>query len=94
MNPIEFIFRLIGWFIRLFDLLLIVYCLMSWFVSPVNRFRLLLSRLMDPLLEPFRKLQRQLLGNRLPIDLSPIIALFAINLAQSALSLLGGLFRF
>ncbi len=62
---------------------LMLYLLMGWFAKPNNRLRVILSAIFDPLLQPLRALQVRLLGNRLPIDLSPLLGFFAIQLLDT-----------
>ncbi len=62
---------------------LIIRAVMSWFVSPFNRFYRILQRLTEPMIAPFRPLSMRIAGGRLPIDLSPLFAFFALYLLQS-----------
>ncbi len=67
--------------LSLLQILIIVRVVMSWVVSPVSRhpFVQLVRNLTDPILESIRSL----LPRTGMIDLSPMIALFAIYLLQS-----------
>ena len=70
--------------LSLLQILIIVRVLMSWVVSPVSRNPVvqLIRTLTDPILEPIRSL----LPRTGMIDLSPMIALFAIYLLQSLIA--------
>jgi YggT family protein len=77
-----------AWFIlyytlELFKWLIIARAIMSWFVSPHSKHPIVTSvrRLTDPILRPLSELV-PLAGG---IDLSPILAFFAITLIQQAI---------
>lgn len=91
--PLYYLYRLIDGLLRIIYLLLIVYCVMSWFASRANKFFQLLSLIFDPILKPFRYLQAKLLGSRLAVDLSPILAVFAIELCHRLLAWMFRLLR-
>lgn len=78
-----YLVRVLGSLMQLISLAMLAYCAMSWFVSPYNRFYQALSQLLAPLLNPFRRLQRRLTG--IPMDFSPILALFALQLVYGIL---------
>ena len=61
---------------------LILRALMSWFVSPFNRFYRVLQTVTEPMITPFRPLAMRLTNGRLPIDLAPLFAFFALMLLQ------------
>ncbi len=85
------IYTIFSWIYRLASLvsfILFAYCILSWFLPPQNRFMQLLSKIIDPLLEPFRRLLRKRFGWNMPIDFSPILLGFAIQLVMYLLQLL------
>ena len=61
---------------------LVLHAILSWFVSPFNKFQLFLGRITGPLCAPFRPLLDRLIKRRLPIDLAPLAALLALSLAE------------
>lgn len=76
------IISLIGWAFQLYTYALIIYIFMSWFPGArESQFGIILSKICEPYLEVFRKFIPPL-GM---IDFSPIIAIFALQLAQSGL---------
>lgn len=79
--------------IKLTDLLatvIFVDVLLSWILSPFNKFRQFLDRLVDPILRPFRNLISRFLpptgGMRL--DFSPMLAIVVLQLIARGLTLL------
>ena len=77
------IFRGISAFIQIAQLILVLYCLASWVLSPTNRFYEVLRNLAWPIIAPFRGIAEWVMTKiRLPIDLSALIALFALNIAE------------
>ncbi|HUF02616.1 MAG TPA: YggT family protein [Aridibacter sp.] len=73
--------------IGIYTLLIVVRIVMSWVTSGSNKLLRLLSRLTDPILEPFRRLIPPL-GM---FDLSPIIVLFLLHFLQIAVLAVFGL---
>lgn len=76
------LFSLISLAFRLYSFALIIYIFMSWFPgareSAIGQF---LTKICEPFLEPFRRFIPPL-GM---IDISPIVAILALNLAQFGL---------
>ena len=69
------------WFWRLLDLAILVYCIMSWVVTPGSRlysFYYKLSCYLEPLFVPVRRLLGRLRLN-LPIDLAPWIIMILLG---------------
>ncbi len=74
---------------RILSILVIVYVVMSYFVSPWNSIRRSLARIVEPMLDPLRRFIPPL-G---PLDLSPIVLLILINVvAQVLISLVTTIF--
>lgn len=76
--------------IGIYTLLIVVRIVLSWVTSASNKLTRLLSRLTDPILEPFRRLIPPL-GM---FDLSPIIVLFLLHFVQIAVFAVFGLGQF
>ena len=76
------IIRLVNVAINLYVILIILRSIASWFpipsLRPVYQF---LYDMTEPVLAPFRRM----IGYRLPIDLSPWLAIIVLQLAQSLL---------
>lgn len=68
---------------KLYIFFIVARCLASWFpipaLRPVYRF---LYEMTEPVLKPFR----QLIGYRMPIDLSPWLAIIVLQLIESMLT--------
>lgn len=65
--------------IRTIDIILLVYVLMSWFVSPYHPLRQGLGRLLEPFLAPIRNLMPQT-GM---MDFSPIVLFIILFMIES-----------
>jgi YggT family protein len=57
----------------------IIDIIISYFVSPYNQFRMLLDRIVNPMLNPLRKVIPPLGG----IDFSPVVLIILIQVAES-----------
>lgn len=74
---------LLTWGVQLYTYALIAYILMSWVPSiQQSSFGKFLGKICEPYLEPFRKIIPPL-GM---IDISPIVAIFVLNLAMTGIS--------
>lgn len=73
------VFNLIGTLLQLYSFAIIAYILLSWFPGArESGFGQILVKICEPYLEPFRKIIPPL-GM---IDISPIVAILALRLAQ------------
>ncbi|WP_082472271.1 YggT family protein [Paenibacillus bovis] len=71
---------------QIYTYMLIIYILLSWLPSArESSFGQLLGRLVEPYLAPFRRFIPPIGG---VLDISPIVALFVLNLAFSGLQYL------
>ena len=79
--------------LRAFELVLFVYCVMS-FIAPGNDLYRKASEYMELVLNPFRrKLYEWIPAMRnLPVDVSPLFLWFTVELAMAALSILRRVF--
>jgi YggT family protein len=78
----ETVFGLLIRLIELYSWALIIYILLSWFPNArESSFGQVLSRICEPYLEPFRRFVPAF-GM---IDISPIVAIFALKLAAEGL---------
>lgn len=66
----------VSMFIKVFYFTLIASVILSWVGSPSNPFVMLIHQLVEPVLAPIRRFLPDLGG----LDISPIIAFFALNL--------------
>ena len=70
-------------FLTILQLILVAYSIMSWITSPFNRLYMLLSRMVQPLIAPFRGIASALIRRGLRIDISVLLALLALQILQS-----------
>lgn len=70
----------IYWIINIVELLILARCILS-FLPFNNSFTGWVYMATEPILSPFRKLMQRFTG-AMPIDFSPILAIFAIQLFQ------------
>ncbi|MEQ6375252.1 YggT family protein [Bacillaceae bacterium S4-13-58] len=83
------VISLIGTIIYFYNILLIIYILMSWFPGArESSFGKMLANLCEPYLEPFRKIIPPL-GM---IDISPIVAILVLNFASRGVNQLAFMF--
>ena len=78
MSPIA---QIIGSLLQLFNFLLIIWCLLSWFpnINWYDQPFKTLDMIVRPVIEPFRKIIPPI-GN---IDISPIVAIMCLNVLYS-----------
>ena len=74
--------------IRLFEIVLFVNIILSWFVHStpnmaVRNIYLWTSRIIDPLLDPIRRLLRPYMGG-MPFDISPMVLYLFLNILGRA----------
>lgn len=78
-----FIFSLIGFVLRLYKLLVLIYFVLSLFKVPANKWIGLLGSVIEPVLNPIRKLLNQFLPKDWQIiDWSPVALWLAITIIQ------------
>lgn len=77
------VFLVVGVLYQIYSYMIVIYILMSWIPNSRESFiGELLGRFVEPFLAPFRRFIPPLMG---AIDISPIIAIFALRLAYSGL---------
>lgn len=81
MNFIGFLIFLVQIVASIFSLLLIVDILLSYFLSPFNSVRMVLDRIVQPVLTPIRRIVPPIAM----IDFSPVILLILIQLVENLL---------
>ncbi|CAJ1314291.1 YggT family protein [Paenibacillus sp. PK4536] len=79
----ETAFAVLNALYRIYTYMIIIYILLSWLPSArESSFGQILARLVEPYLAPFRRFIPPIMG---AIDISPIVALFVLQLAFSGL---------
>ena len=74
------IFQIVNTLFRIYFYMILIYVLMSWLPNVRESFvGELLGKLVEPYLSPFRRFIPPIMGM---IDISPIIALFVLQLAE------------
>ena len=81
MNIIGLLIFLVQTVAWVFSLLLIVDILLSYFLSPYNSVRMVLDRIVQPVLTPIRRIVPPIAM----IDFSPVILLILIQLVENLL---------
>ncbi|MFD1989516.1 MULTISPECIES: YggT family protein [Paenibacillus] len=80
---LETAFAVLNALYRIYTYMIIIYILLSWLPSArESSFGQILARLVEPYLAPFRRFIPPIMG---AIDISPIVALFVLQLAFSGL---------
>ena len=72
-------------FLNIVSAVLVIYALMTWFVRPDNPIYIFFARIADFIVSPFRPISSWLFGRGFRIDLSVVLALFAIRIIRSLL---------
>lgn len=76
--------------IKIYTWIIIIYILMSWIPNARgSQFGMVLEEICEPFLAPFRKIIPPIGGM---LDISPIIAIIALNLAQAGVFAIANLF--
>ena len=75
--------RFVSVFFEVYILLILAYVLTSWIRMPYALHRV--QRFLDDVCEPYIRLFRRILPSIGPLDLSPIVAVIALVLAQQVL---------
>ncbi|MBD7910055.1 MULTISPECIES: YggT family protein [Clostridium] len=76
----EIIIKILLTFIRFYELIIFIECILSWIIQDSrNEIMNLLRTITNPILEPFRRLQYKYFGN-VGIDVSPIFALILLQM--------------
>lgn len=83
--------RIILNFVSVLQTLIVIDALMSWFIPPrSNTFSKVIGVIVDPIVEPFRRLQERFYRGSIPIDFSPMLAIIALGLARSIVNSIFG----
>ena len=80
--------RFVDTFIWVYILLILAYILTSWIRMPYSLHRV--QRFLDDVCEPYIRLFRRVLPSFGPLDLSPIVAIFALYIVRRLLDELIG----
>lgn len=67
-------------FVRIVSGLIFLYCLLSWFMRPDSKLFRVISRVVQPILEPFRPLGNKLIQLGFRVDLTPWVAIVVLEL--------------
>lgn len=76
------IYQGVSYFARIVSVLIFIYCILSWVTRPDSPVFRLISRLVQPLIEPFRPIGNKLIEWGFRIDLTPWVAMIALQILQ------------
>ena len=85
-----FLVRAVNLLFRVLSSMILVYCIMSWFVrpgSPLYRIYCFLDELVEPLIYPFRKISAGVAYST-GVDFAPWLTLIFFNVIQNAIYLI------
>ena len=69
--------------LRIYTWVIVAGSLLSWFVPPDNMLRRFISFLTEPVVGPFRRITaRYMSRGAIPIDFSPMFAIFALLIVE------------
>ena len=86
---IDLVFRILYLALWLFDVALLIYVAMSWLRPTANRWTELLRKIVEPVLNPIRRILVEKLPPRLQIfDWSPLVAWLLVELVRYLLGTL------
>ncbi|MCF2621034.1 YggT family protein [Collinsella tanakaei] len=83
--PIYTVYQVITTLVDFYQILIVVYCLFSWFPIRQGGFAYDVAVVLDRLCGPYLNLFRRIIPPFGGIDFSPVIALIALNLAERLL---------
>ena len=75
----------VNWALTAAYYLIIIRAILSWFMRPDQPIYAMIIRITEPMIAPFRPLAYRLTNGRLPLDLAPLFAFFAIRILQRLL---------
>ncbi len=91
-DAVDSIERFVDAFIAVYILLILAYVITSWIRLPYSPWLNRIQRFLYDVCEPYLRLFRRVLPSIGPLDLSPMVAVIVLIIAQRAVgSLLGGL---
>lgn len=79
MTILGFVIVAIDWIFRLLELLVIAQVILSYFMSPFHPVRIFIDRMVNPLLNPIRRVVPSFGG----LDFSPLVLLILLQLLQT-----------
>lgn len=82
----------ITYFLRIVELALVIYCILSWFVPYDSKVMRLLGKVVGPLIWPVRNLIARFTQNPILLSLSPLAAMLLLNVISAVLLRIGRMF--
>ena len=70
---------------NIYTYVILACAVLSWFVRPDNRLYLFLRSICEPVVAPFRKLAARLMPRGMMIDISSLLAYFALQIVIALL---------
>lgn len=79
------LYNIIDGVFRVLELAILIECIASWIPQMrYNKFMEIIHMITEPVLKPCRRLQYRFFSN-MPVDFSPVIALFAMEIIERIL---------
>jgi YggT family protein len=75
------VFTIIHWIIQAFILLVVIQAILSFFMSPYHRVRMTIDQIVNPFLNPIRRIVPTL-GN---LDFSPLVLIILLQVLDNIL---------
>lgn len=82
----------ITYFLRIVELALVAYCILSWFVPRDAKVMRLLGKVVEPLIWPARRLIARFTQNPVVMSLSPLVVMLLLNVVSAILLRIGRMF--
>ena len=83
----------ITYFLRIVELALLAYCILSWVVPYEAKVMRLLGKVVEPLIWPARRLIARFTQNPIILSLAPLLVMLMLNVVSAILLRIGGMFH-
>lgn len=85
MNFVRAVLIAFIYVLQIFSWLIVIEALLSWVVDPFHPIMQFIRRFTEPILDPFRRLTERMPMANMPIDISPLLAIIAIQILIAVL---------
>jgi uncharacterized protein YggT (Ycf19 family) len=62
--------------------IVLIYVVATWIVKPNNKILIILSRVAEPIIQPFRPIAAKLTQKGVTLDLSPVLAIVGLSVIR------------
>lgn len=80
------------YFLRIVELALLAYCILSWFMPHDAKVMRLLGKVVEPLIWPARRLIARFTQNPIIMSLAPLVVMLLLNVVSAILLRIGRMF--